>query len=89
MTFRAQYVDRVFTREYLRLKFYYINFTADPLYPLSAKINNQTSTISNIGTLPGGTLDYLILSCTQFCKLKDALNIEIKGLRNQAYLNRA
>lgn len=82
MTFRAQYVDRVFTREFLRLKFYYINFTADPLYPLSARVNNQTSTITNIGTLTGGTLDYLILSCTQYCKLKDALNIEIKGLRN-------
>ena len=40
MTFRAQYVDRVFTREFLRLKFYYMNFTIDPVYPLSVIINN-------------------------------------------------
>jgi hypothetical protein len=65
------------------LKFYYINFTADPIYPLRVKINNQSSTVTNLGILEGGgIIDYMILSCNSACKLKEALNIEIKGLKN-------
>ena len=65
LTFRAIYLSKTFSREYVRVKFYFTNFTEDPFYPIQVTLNQMPTNITNVKLTSAGDIDYLIFECKQ------------------------
>jgi hypothetical protein len=48
LSFKAIYFTKTFSRDYVRVKFYFTNFTEDPFYPIQATINQVQTNITNV-----------------------------------------
>ena len=48
LSFKAIYITKTFSRDYVRVKFYFTNFTEDPFYPIQATVNQVQTNITNV-----------------------------------------
>ena len=48
LSFKAIYFTKTFSRDYVRVKFYFTNFTEDPFYPIQATVNQVQTNITNV-----------------------------------------
>ena len=65
LSFKAIYFTRTFSRDYVRVKFYFSNFTEDPFYPIQATVNQVQANITTVKLSSTGDIDYLIFECKQ------------------------
>lgn len=63
LSFKAIYITKTFSRDYVRVKFYFTNFTEDPFYPIQATVNQVQTNITNVKLTSTGDIDYLIFEC--------------------------
>ena len=86
LSFRAVYISQTFSRDYVRVKFYFANFTEDPFYPMRVLLNQVETNITNVKKTLAGFIDYIIFECNkESCKGKNEAAIEIKGFRNPSF----
>ena len=63
LSFRAIYTTKTFSRDYVRVKFYFTNFTEDHFYPIQATVNQVPTNVTSVKLSITGDIDYLIFEC--------------------------